>query len=87
MTVRHRFPSAVRVNVTPVPPVPTVLPRLSSPSSATAPAAPVLVLGVPDAYYPQAPPSHIHADLGLDGPGIAASVIRALEAAESVPGR
>ena len=51
------------------------------------PAAPVLVLGVPDAYYSQAPPSRIHADLGLDGPGIAASVIRALEAAESVPGR
>ena len=51
------------------------------------PAAPVLVLGVPDAYHPQAPPSRIHADLGLDGPGIAASVIRALEAAESVPRR
>ncbi len=51
------------------------------------PGAPVLVLGVPDAYVPQAPPSRIHADLGLDGPGVAASVIRALEAADSVSGR
>lgn len=44
VTVRHRFPSADRVNVTPVPPVPTVLPLLSSPASVTAPAPPVLVL-------------------------------------------
>ena len=51
------------------------------------PTAPVMVLGVPDAYVPQAPPARIHATLGLDGPGIAASVIRALEATESVPGR
>ena len=51
------------------------------------PTSPVLVLGVPDAYVPQAPPSRIHADLGLDGPGVAASVIRALEAADSVSGR
>jgi 1-deoxy-D-xylulose-5-phosphate synthase len=51
------------------------------------PAPPVLILGVPDAFVAQAPPARIHADLGLDGPGMAASVIRALEASESVPGR
>lgn len=44
VTVRHRFPSAFRVNVMPVLPLPTVRPPSSSPSSATAPALPVLVL-------------------------------------------
>jgi 1-deoxy-D-xylulose-5-phosphate synthase len=44
----------------------------------------VVVLGVPDDYLAQAPPAKIHADLGLDGPGIAASVLAALEAAPSV---
>lgn len=43
VTVRHRFPSAVRVNVMPVLPLPTVLP-LSSPSSETAPVLPVRLL-------------------------------------------
>ncbi|MDQ2826382.1 MAG: 1-deoxy-D-xylulose-5-phosphate synthase [Actinomycetota bacterium] len=46
---------------------------------------PVIVLGVPDRFIAQAPPAAIHAAIGLDGPGIAASVIRALEAAEVVP--
>jgi len=46
---------------------------------------PVIVLGVPDRFIAQAPPAAIHAAIGLDGPGIAASVIRALEAAETVP--
>ncbi|MDQ6726543.1 MAG: 1-deoxy-D-xylulose-5-phosphate synthase [Actinomycetota bacterium] len=46
---------------------------------------PVIVLGVPDRFIAQAPPAAIHAAIGLDGPGIAASVIRALEAAEAVP--
>ncbi len=48
------------------------------------PAPTVVVLGVPDRYIPQASPAAIHAAIGLDGPGIAASVIRALEAADAV---
>jgi 1-deoxy-D-xylulose-5-phosphate synthase len=51
------------------------------------PAPPVVVLGVPDRYIAHASPASIHATIGLDGPGIAASVIGALEAAEAVPGR
>jgi 1-deoxy-D-xylulose-5-phosphate synthase len=39
----------------------------------------VVTLGVPVGYYPQAKPDHILAGLGLDGPGIAASVTAALE--------
>ena len=39
---------------------------------------PVLVLGTPDRYIPQAKPAQIHAELGLDGPGIAASVMKTL---------
>jgi 1-deoxy-D-xylulose-5-phosphate synthase len=38
------------------------------------PAAPVMVLGIPDRYIPQGKPSVILADLGLDGPGIARAV-------------
>jgi 1-deoxy-D-xylulose-5-phosphate synthase len=49
------------------------------------PAPRVIILGVPDHYIAQAPPARIHADLGLDGAGIAASVINALEAARAVP--
>jgi 1-deoxy-D-xylulose-5-phosphate synthase len=37
-----------------------------------------LVLGTPDQYIPQAKPTQILSDLGLDGPGIAASVMAAL---------
>ena len=48
---------------------------------------PVVVLGVPDRYIAQAAPAAILASLGLDGPGIAASVIGALEAAEAVADR
>jgi 1-deoxy-D-xylulose-5-phosphate synthase len=44
----------------------------------------VLVLGVPDVYIPQAKPSRILAQLGLDGPGVAASVLSALGATEVV---
>jgi len=51
------------------------------------PMASVVVLGVPDRYIAQGPPAAIHAAIGLDGPGIAASVIRALEAAEAVTER
>ncbi|MGH9190599.1 MAG: 1-deoxy-D-xylulose-5-phosphate synthase [Acidimicrobiales bacterium] len=49
------------------------------------PSRPVVLLGVPDEYIAQASPTRIHADLGLDGPGIAATIVWALEAAESVP--
>jgi 1-deoxy-D-xylulose-5-phosphate synthase len=51
------------------------------------PSPPVLVLGVPDRYIPQASPASILEAIGLDGPGIAASVIGALEAAQAVPDR
>ena len=39
-----------------------------------------VVLGTPVAFIPQAKPDQIHAELGLDGPGIAATVVKALEA-------
>ena len=42
--------------------------------------APVVVLGTPAEYIPQGKPDQIHARLGLDGPGIAASVERAWRA-------
>ena len=42
------------------------------------PCPPVLVLGVPDAYIPHGQPDRILAALGLDGPGIAGSVLAAL---------
>ncbi len=38
----------------------------------------VLVLGVPDSYIPHGHPDRILAELGLDGPGIAGSVLAAL---------
>ena len=41
---------------------------------------PVITLGVPDRYIPQAPPAAIHAELGLDGAGLAAAALDALEA-------
>ena len=51
------------------------------------PSPAVVVLGVPDRYIAQAAPAAILAALGLDGPGIAASVIRAMAAAEAIPER
>jgi 1-deoxy-D-xylulose-5-phosphate synthase len=51
------------------------------------PSPPLVVLGIPDRYIAQASPAAILASIGLDGPGIAASVIRALEAAQAVPER
>ena len=39
---------------------------------------PVLTLGTPDGYVPQGKPARIHAELGLDGHGIAASIRKAL---------
>jgi 1-deoxy-D-xylulose-5-phosphate synthase len=41
-------------------------------------APPVVLLGVPDRFLRQGAPSSILADLGLDGPGIASSVLTAL---------
>jgi 1-deoxy-D-xylulose-5-phosphate synthase len=38
---------------------------------------PVVVLGTPTAYIPHGKPAAIHAHLGLDGPGIAATALRA----------
>jgi 1-deoxy-D-xylulose-5-phosphate synthase len=46
----------------------------------------VLALGVPDEYIPQANADRILAALGLDGPGMAASVLSALGATEVVHG-
>jgi 1-deoxy-D-xylulose-5-phosphate synthase len=41
-------------------------------------APPILRLGVPDAYIPQAAPDRILAELGLDGAGIAAATRKAM---------
>jgi 1-deoxy-D-xylulose-5-phosphate synthase len=40
---------------------------------------PVLNLGIPTSYIPHAKPDRILGQLGLDGPGIAASIFKALE--------
>ena len=40
---------------------------------------PVLNLGVPTAYIPHGKPDRILGQLGLDGPGIAASIFKAIE--------
>jgi deoxyxylulose-5-phosphate synthase len=42
------------------------------------PAPPVVVLGVPDRYLPQGNAASILSELGLDGVGLAASVLAAL---------
>ena len=47
-------------------------------ATGTRSAPPVVVLGTPVSYLPQAKPARIHAELGLDGPGIAAAVCTAL---------
>jgi 1-deoxy-D-xylulose-5-phosphate synthase len=47
------------------------------------PAPPVLVLGTPTAYIPHGKPAAIHAQLGLDGPGIAAATLEARRAANA----
>jgi hypothetical protein len=44
---------------------------------------PVLTLGVPTAYIPHGKAARIHGQLGLDGPGIAASIFKVIE---RVPG-
>jgi hypothetical protein len=50
-------------------------------AAAGIPTPTVVVLGTPVAYIPQSRPSCIHAELGLDGPGIA----RAARAAVGAP--
>ena len=49
-------------------------------------APPVVTLGLPDAYIPQGRPDALLSDLGLDGPGLAATAIAAL-GAHQVAGR
>ena len=44
---------------------------------------PVLVLGTPSEYLPHGKADRILADLGLDGPGIAAAAAKALDGAEA----
>ncbi|HYA45753.1 MAG TPA: transketolase C-terminal domain-containing protein, partial [Acidimicrobiales bacterium] len=51
---------------------------------ATRQSPPVLNLGVPTAYIPHGKPDRILAQLGLDGPGIAASVLKAVEHEEAL---
>jgi len=46
---------------------------------------PVLVLGVPDRFLAQGPPASILASLGLDGPGIAATILAARHTAPAAP--
>ncbi|MCU1450849.1 MAG: dxs, partial [Acidimicrobiales bacterium] len=48
-------------------------------------APPVLVLGTPDAYIPHGIAAQILSELGLDGPGIAASVLAAVRADTEEP--
>jgi 1-deoxy-D-xylulose-5-phosphate synthase len=43
------------------------------------PSPPVMTLGTPLAYLPHGKPADLLANLGLDGPGIAASVSKALD--------
>jgi 1-deoxy-D-xylulose-5-phosphate synthase len=43
------------------------------------PGPPVVVLGTPNAFLAQAKPVDILANLGLDGPGISATVLKALD--------
>ncbi len=47
------------------------------------PAPPVLALGTPTMYIPHGKPAAIHAQLGLDGPGIAAATLQARRAANA----
>jgi 1-deoxy-D-xylulose-5-phosphate synthase len=49
-------------------------------TDAGTPSPPAVALGTPAAYLPQGKPADLLANLGLDGPGIAATVQKALEA-------
>jgi deoxyxylulose-5-phosphate synthase len=45
---------------------------------------PSIVLGTPSQFIPHGKPDRILADLGLDGPGIAAAALKALAASRAV---
>ena len=45
---------------------------------------PAIVLGTPSQYIPHGKPDRILADLGLDGPGVAAAALKALAASRAV---
>ncbi len=47
------------------------------------PAPPVLMLGTPTQFIPHGKPAAIHAQLGLDGPGIATATVNALRCADA----
>jgi 1-deoxy-D-xylulose-5-phosphate synthase len=47
---------------------------------AATPAPPVVALGTPSAFIPHGKPAALLANLGLDGPGIAATIAKLLEA-------
>jgi 1-deoxy-D-xylulose-5-phosphate synthase len=47
---------------------------------------PVLILGIPVAYIPHGTPELILAQLGLDGPGIAAAVAKSLPDRDDLDG-
>jgi 1-deoxy-D-xylulose-5-phosphate synthase len=49
-------------------------------------APPVLVLGIPVAYIPHGEPDRILSQLGLDGPGIAADIAKALPRRDAADG-
>ncbi len=46
------------------------------------PAPPVVALGTPAAFLPHGKPAELLANLGLDGPGIVATVLKSLEASQ-----
>jgi deoxyxylulose-5-phosphate synthase len=45
---------------------------------------PALTLGIPSAFLPHGKADRILAELGLDGPGVAAATMKALAAAHTV---
>jgi 1-deoxy-D-xylulose-5-phosphate synthase len=53
--------------------------RLGGLETGTA-APPVVALGTPSAFIPHGKPAALLANLGLDGPGIAATALKALDA-------
>jgi 1-deoxy-D-xylulose-5-phosphate synthase len=60
----------------------TLADRALATGSAAGPA--VVILGTPTAYIPHGKPAAIHAQLGLDGPGIAGTAARVLRARQGV---
>ena len=54
-------------------------PPRSARSKSGTPPPPTLALGAPAAYLPHGKPNDLLANLGLDGPGIAATVAKLLD--------